>query len=110
MKEAEKDLIGIINSKDKYNSSQVKSFAVGCFTRQKYFPNNKKLINQVYTHKDWRIRTEAAKALSYFKFTSKVQLAGYFKLVTDKNVNVSRQGAMSIRNIKVSKPLSSYLN
>lgn len=110
MKEAEKDLIAILNSKDKINSARVKSFALGCFTRQKYFPTNGKLITTVIKHPDWRVRTEASKAISYSNFTSKTQLKNYFKLISDLNVNAARQAAISTRNIKVDAKLASSFN
>ena len=110
IKEAEKDLVDILNSNDKVNSPQTKSLAVGCFARQKYFPNNKKLISLMLTNKDWRIKVEAAKALSLFSYTTKQQIKDYFKLISDPNPNVSRQAATSIRNIKTTKVLCAYLN
>lgn len=110
MKECEKDLTLILTSKDKINSAQVKSFTLSCFTRQKYFPNNKKLLTGVLAHKDWRVRTEAAKAVAYFSFTSKAQVNQYFKLITDANANVSRQAGIFIRNISLSKVLTTHLN
>ena len=110
LKEAEKDCIAILNSKDKINSSRIKSFALGCFTRLKYFPNNGKLFLTVARHTDWRVRTEAAKAISYSNFTSKTQLNNYYKLLADSNVNVSRQAAISIKNIKLDEKLGPVLN
>jgi len=109
LKESEALLTSIITSKDKINSSQVKSYAVSCFTRQRYFPNNKKLFNQALTHKDWRVRIQAAKAVSYFNFSSKAQINSYFKLILDGNCNVARQAAISIRNLKTGDKLSSYI-
>ncbi len=109
IKEAEKTLITILTSKDKINPPQVKTFALGCFTREKYFPHNKKLILQVLTHKDWRVRVEAAKAVSYLGFTLKADIKNYFKLVSDPNPNVARQAAISVRNIKSSKVLLAHL-
>jgi len=110
LKEIEKELTSILLSKDKINSAQVKSFAFACLARMKNFPNNKKLFSAALTHKDWRVRTEASKALPYFNFASKAQLNQYFKLIRDENPNVSRQAATSIRNITLSKILTTHLN
>jgi cyclophilin family peptidyl-prolyl cis-trans isomerase len=110
MKEAENTLISILNSKEKINSAQVKSFALGCFTRQKYFPNNKNLINLVLKNPDWRVRTEAAKALVYCNYTTAAQVNNYYRLINDDNVNVARQAAISVRNIKLNSTLLAHLN
>lgn len=110
MKEAENTLVTILNSKDKINSAQVKSFALGCFTRQKYFPNNKNLINLVIKNTDWRVRTEAAKALVNCNYTTSSQIDNYYRLINDDNVNVARQAAISIRNIKLNSTLLTHLN
>lgn len=110
IKDIEKDLIAIIDSKDKINSPLIKSAAIGCLARLKSFPENIKLFNQVISHSDWRVRVEAAKALPFFSFKSKTHITGYFKLINDVNFNVARQAATSLRTLTLSKNLLAQVN
>lgn len=109
IKELEKDLTAILTSKDKINSPLVKSAALGCFTRIKYFPENKKLFSQVLAHPDWRVKIEGAKALPFYNFKTKSQIAAYFKLVSDPNPNVARQASVSVRTLTISNALAAQL-
>ncbi len=59
----------------------------------------KVLLSYLYND-DWRLRAEAAKGLSNLPDLSLESFKPILKLLFDKNPNVSRQTAISVRNIK----------
>ncbi len=74
-------------------------FTLANLRRMKSFPFSNDLEVKIITHKDWRVRVEAARTLAYFDFKNENELLNYLKLLKDPNPNVSRQTAQSIREI-----------
>lgn len=64
--------------------------------------DKEKLLLSYLYNKDWRLRVEAAKGLCTLTDLSLENFKPMLKLLLDKNPNVSRQTAISLRNIKTS--------
>ncbi len=90
-------------------SINTKLFALGSLRRLKYFPNDFPLLKELLEHTDWRIRTEALKTTCYYQFKDESELKFYLLLLQDKNPNVCRQCAISIKNITLNDSLKFFL-
>ncbi len=77
--------------------------------RAKYFPKNSTLFTNLIKYRNTLIRVEAAKALVCYKFESKRDILNYLLLLDDVNPNVSRQAAISIKEINVSEKIKNEL-
>jgi len=102
-------LTTVLYKKDNIIGVQSKIFSLSIFNKLKYFPPLPKLFKYVLEHNDWRIRTEAAKSCTNYFFANDNELNLYFTLLYDKNPNVARQAAISIKNINVSPNLKTVL-
>ncbi len=94
-------LTAALFNSDKNISVQSKIFALDAFRRLKYFPPLPELLNILVNHKDWRIRTEAAKVYPYYAFSSVKELTSSLGLLYDGNPNVARQTAISLKDISI---------
>lgn len=65
----------------------------------KTFPNDIDLMNNLITNDSWNVRTEAATVLCYYPFNSFDELKTFLALIDDKNPNVARATASSLKNI-----------
>ncbi len=95
---AYEQLVNIFMNHENYNRDII-NYALGNLRRIQKFPDNVKLSQELIEHDDWTIRAEAAKVICYADFSTEINKE-YFKLLFDPNPNVSRQTAISIRNIK----------
>ena len=78
---------------------EIKAYALGCLRRLKRFPVEKNIFQKLFADEDWRIRTELARtAVFSARFNENSDM--YFKLLIDENPNVSRQAAISLRDLK----------
>ncbi len=105
-------LINILNSKefDKQNI-ELKQNALMNFSKQKYFPEDKVLVNHLLNEPNILLQIETAKALCYRKVTTKEELNQFLILISSPNPNVSTAAANSIRNIQLeSEELKNYLS
>jgi len=82
-------------------SEEITLYALRNLQLLKYFPNDFKLFKRLITSKSWTIRTEAANTLCYFPFRNYKEITLYLNLLKDKNPNVSRSAAISMRKIKL---------
>lgn len=86
----------------KENPSQFNvQYALGIFRKAKIFPEYPALLFGVTTNKDAVIRIETAKTGIYFPLKVENNFDFLFQLLFDKNPNVARQMAISIRDIPV---------
>ncbi len=84
------------------NPSQfIVQYALGIFRKAKIFPEYPALLFGVTTNKDAVIRIETAKTGIYFPLKVENNFDFLFQLLFDKNPNVARQMAISIRDIPV---------
>jgi cyclophilin family peptidyl-prolyl cis-trans isomerase len=77
--------------------------------RSNYFPNNSSLFNNLIRSAISLIRVEAAKVLVYYNYQDSDDLSNYLSLLDDNNPNVSRQAAISIKDIKIPDALKPEL-
>jgi cyclophilin family peptidyl-prolyl cis-trans isomerase/HEAT repeat protein len=77
--------------------------------RSKYFPDNTSLFGNLVNSNIPLIRIEAAKVLVYYKYQNSDDLLEYLSLLNDDNPNVSRQAAISIKDISIPEPLAPEL-
>jgi cyclophilin family peptidyl-prolyl cis-trans isomerase len=77
--------------------------------RSKYFPDNTSLFGNLVNSNIPLIRIEAAKVLVYYKYQNSDDLLEYLSLLNDDNPNVSRQAAISIKDISIPESLASEL-
>ncbi len=68
-----------------------------------------KIIYTIETDKDWRVRTEGVKALTKYNFKNEKELSDYLISLSDPNPNVSRQAAISLKNVKISPSLEGFV-
>ncbi|MGE5458045.1 MAG: peptidylprolyl isomerase, partial [Methanococcaceae archaeon] len=106
---AESELIKILSEKDNKNNFYLKQNALAAFRRLKYFPQNLTILKELFNSSDWRIRTEAVKSACYYKFSKQEELRIFFSMLNDKNPNVGRQAAISMREIKFDSIQTFYL-
>ncbi len=78
---------------------QIKLFVLSNFKKLKYFPQDKELLKKLTNSEVWQIRTETANTICYYPFQSFNDLELYLLLINDKNPNVSRAAASSLKNI-----------
>ncbi len=83
----------------KHHNRDIINYTLGNLRRIQKFPKSTKIIKELVAHEDWTVRTEAAKAICYTEFSQEIKNE-YLKLLFDPNPNVSKQTAISIRNIK----------
>lgn len=96
---SEKQFTNILKIKFSERDSEIKSYALGCLRRIKNFPYDKSLFEKLMTNNDWRIRTELARTAVYSDLFNEF-INKYLKLLKDENPNVSRQAAISLKEIK----------
>jgi len=89
-------------------SSFVVQYGLGIFRKAKYFPNNAELLFKLSSSKDPTIRIETAKAGIYFPFTGEYNFDFLFQLLLDKNPNVARQTAISLRELPFNVKQKNY--
>jgi cyclophilin family peptidyl-prolyl cis-trans isomerase len=77
--------------------------------RLKYFPDNTSLFGNLVNSNIPLIRIEAAKVLVYYKYQNSDDLLEYLSLLNDDNPNVSRQAAISIKDISIPETLAPEL-
>jgi cyclophilin family peptidyl-prolyl cis-trans isomerase len=79
-----------------------KLYALSNFRKLEFFPNDFELLIKLANSNSWRIRTETAKSACYFPYKNIDEIQNYLSLLHDKNLNVSRSAATSLKNIKYS--------
>ena len=84
-------------------------YILGCLRRNKYFPDNEKLLSSLLNSKDFGVKVEAAQTLCYFPFKNEDDLKLYLGLLKNNNANIARAAASSIKNLKLVPPLSAFL-
>lgn len=110
-KDAEDELVKIVSMKDGSNDQVItaKQYALSALRRTKHFPQDISLLKSLLSHRNWIIRTEAVRAACYYYYTGSNELDVYLTLLRDNNPNVSRQAAISLKEINCSSQLKSYL-
>ena len=84
------------------------SYLLACLRKLKYFPDNPDLFKYIFAVKQFDTRIEAVKTLVYCNF-NKTQLDLYLTFLDDANPNVSRQAAVSLKDITLNPALNKYL-
>ncbi len=84
-------------------NNQTKLYVLGNFRKLKIFPKDIQLLKKLIASDSWMIRTETASSACYFPFKEKEEVALYLTLLNDKNPNVSRTVATTLKNIKYPK-------
>ncbi|MDP4174626.1 MAG: peptidylprolyl isomerase [Bacteroidota bacterium] len=87
------------------NDLVLKQYVLACLRRIKISPDSPEQIRSLITNKDWRIRTEAAKVIVFHSFRSSEELKRFLTLLNDVNPNVSRQTAISLKDINIDNSL-----
>ncbi|MGE5681414.1 MAG: peptidylprolyl isomerase [Bacillota bacterium] len=82
-----------------------KQYILASLKKIKSSPDAPEQIKALISSNEWRIRTEALKVIMYHKFTSSDELKGFIKLLKDYNPNVSRQMAISLKEINLDSTL-----
>ncbi|MCK9426040.1 MAG: peptidylprolyl isomerase [Ignavibacteriaceae bacterium] len=84
-------------------SQFVIQYALGIFRKAKYFPNDFGLLYKLSANSNPIIRIEIARTSIYFPFTVLTNFDFLLQLLLDKNSNVSRQMAISFREIQLNE-------
>ena len=84
-------------------------YALSCLRITDTFPDDFNIAQKYLIHDNWNIRCEAARAVPYYNFTSTKQLAKYTALLKDKNPNVARQAAVSLKLVKLNEYIQPYI-
>ena len=84
-------------------------YLLGCLRLNKYFPDDKILFNNILKANDFTLKVAAVQAMVYFPYSTKKELELYLGLIKDKNPNIERELAVSIKNLKLNEKLKSYL-
>ncbi|MCK5456563.1 MAG: HEAT repeat domain-containing protein, partial [Melioribacteraceae bacterium] len=95
-KDALPKLVQILNET---HADSIIQYALNNLRKLNTFPNDLKLMTRLSYSESWNVRTEAASVLCYFPFQSFGDLKVYLSLIDDKNPNVSRTTATSLKNI-----------
>jgi cyclophilin family peptidyl-prolyl cis-trans isomerase len=85
------------------------SYILGCLRKLKYFPYNEEMIKQLKDIDDFQVQVEFVRALSYCSFNSEDQLDTYLDFLDSDNKNISREAAVSVKNLKFQSLLRDYL-
>lgn len=97
------------NLPDNEKTLPVKTSALACLRSANSFPNDYFLFSKLIRNPYWQIRTEAARTLCFYNFSAEQELDEYFSLLVDENPNVSRQAAVSVRNVKLKAQLKNLI-
>ncbi len=102
LKDTIADELNKLSSSNIFSSDEntLRQYLLEGLRREKYFPANSTLFINLIRFGDPLIRIEAARTLVYYKFENKRDILNYLLLLDDANPNVSRQAAISIREIK----------
>jgi len=84
------------------HSTFILQYALGILRRAKFFPDDEALLIELTTNSDPIIRIETAKAAVFFPFKTNSSFDFLLQLLLDKNGNVARQTALSIRDMNFS--------
>ena len=84
-------------------ANQSLTYLMGFLRELKYFPDDLHLFENLINTNIFDVKVEATKLLCYYPFKNAKTLKLYLSLLNDKNPNVSRQAAISIKNIKLDK-------
>ncbi len=93
----------------KRNDFNTISYLLGCLRKLKFFPNDPILFQNVLALKQFDTRIEAIKALAFSNF-NKGKLDLYLTLLEDSNPNITRQAAISLKEINLNQDLKTYLS
>lgn len=96
------------NINKKYAADAV-TYLVGCFRKLYYFPEDYNLFNQLLKCGNYSIKVETAHSLVYCNFKNENELDRYLALLDDVNHNVGRAAASSLKDIKLTDKLKSYM-
>jgi cyclophilin family peptidyl-prolyl cis-trans isomerase len=101
------DLISNYDNEDVLNTdrSTLTQYLLENLRRSKYFPDNTSLFSNLVNSSIPLIRIEAAKVLVYYKYQNSDDLLEYLSLLNDDNPNVSRQAAISVKEIRIPESL-----
>ncbi|MGE5498959.1 MAG: HEAT repeat domain-containing protein, partial [Syntrophothermus sp.] len=109
-KSAKNDLLKLLFEKHEDEVGLVlKQYILASLRRMRQGPDSPEQIKSLLTHREWRIRTEAAKLIASLPVKTSETLRLYFTLFTDKNPNVSRQAAISLKDMKIDSSLTFLL-
>ncbi len=98
-KESSNYFIDLLDKEFSSREIEIKTYALGCLRRLKIFPIDKTKFSELLKNSDWKVRTELARSAVFSgRFTDLANK--YFSLFNDENPNVSRQAAISLREIK----------
>ena len=103
-----KSFISIKNINN-YYAATAAPYILGCLRKHSYFPDDYNLFNQLLSSRNYAIKVEATHTLINYKFKNTKELDKYLRLLDDENHNVGRSAAASLKDIKLSSELKSYL-
>jgi cyclophilin family peptidyl-prolyl cis-trans isomerase len=85
------------------------AYLLGCLRQNKCFPNDKILFNNLLNTNGFTIKIAAIQAMVYFPYSTKEELESYLDLIKDKNPNIGRELAASVKNLRLNEKLKPYL-
>ncbi len=81
--------------------SSIKTYALGILRRQNSFPFAISVASLLAEDKYWSVRTEAARTICYFPFSTKEELSVFTGLLSDNNPSVARTAAQALTNLNL---------
>ena len=103
------EVVDLIIRKYQSLSTRCLTYAISVLRRAESFPLSFEIIHHLLKHNDWHIRTEISRALVSYKHIKSAELDTWLGLLKDKNVNVARQTAISLKQVDVIEDLKDYI-
>ncbi|MBU1101082.1 MAG: peptidylprolyl isomerase [Bacteroidetes bacterium] len=106
---ATKEIAEFITEKRVFLSVRNLTYAISILRKAEEFALGYTVAEKLFAHNDWKVRSEMARSAANYSFTDEGELKSYLNLLTDNNSNVSRQAAISFKQLKQSQELKEYL-
>ena len=85
-------------------------YLLACLRKLQYFPDDYNLLLRLKSLKNFQSLVEAVRVSAYYNFKNREELDSYLGYLNDNNKNVSREAAVSLKNLGLNEDLKKYLN
>ena len=85
-------------------------YLLACLRKLQYFPDDYNLLVRLKSLKNFQSQVEAVRASAYYNFKNREELDSYLDNLNDNNKNLSREAAVSLKNLRLNEDLKKYLN
>jgi cyclophilin family peptidyl-prolyl cis-trans isomerase len=85
------------------------AYLFACLRKLQFFPDDPELIEKVKDTNDFQAQVEAVRAFSYYNFKTEREIDLFLGFLKNDNKNISREAAVSVRNLNLHGVLRDYL-